>query len=225
MRGREGDRRLYGRGSGRPLSARRQALADELLPKLALSEEGPLDPAALLPGRKAYALEIGFGGGEHLIGQATAHLDVGFIGVEPFMEGVGKALALADEAGVENVRIHRGDGRDVIERIAEASLDAVYVLFPDPWPKTRHAKRRIIQPAFVAEAARVLKPGGRLRVATDVKTYVAWTLLHVRANPAFAWTARRAADWREPPADHVRTRYETKNIGDCPPTYLDFVRI
>jgi tRNA (guanine-N7-)-methyltransferase len=98
------------------------------------------------------------------------------------------------------------------------------VLFPDPWPKTRHFKRRIVQPAFVADCARVLKSDGLLRVATDVKSYVDWTLMHVRANPAFAWTARRPADWREPPADHVRTRYETKNIGDCPPVYLDFRR-
>jgi tRNA (guanine-N7-)-methyltransferase len=217
-----GGRRLYGRGAGRPLSARRQALYDQLLPKIALPSEGPIDPRALFSGADEVRLEIGFGGAEHLIGQASAHPGVGFIGVEPFVEGVGKALALIEESGVSNVRLHHGDGRDVIEYIPDASLSVVYVLFPDPWPKTRHHKRRLIQSGFVAECARVLKPGGLLRVATDVKSYVDWTLFHVRANPAFAWQARRPADWREPPADHVTTRYETKNIGDCPPVYLNF---
>jgi tRNA (guanine-N7-)-methyltransferase len=218
------DRRLYGRGAGRPLSARRQKLAEELLPRIDLPAEGPIDPPALFQDLDEFRLEVGFGGGEHLIGQARAHPDIGFIGVEPFIEGVGKALSQVEETGASNVRLHQGDGRDVIERIADGSLSAVYVLFPDPWPKTRHWKRRIVEPGFVAECARVLKPGGLLRVATDVKSYVDWTLMHVRANPAFTWTARRPADWRAPPADHVTTRYEAKNIGDCPPTFLDFRR-
>lgn len=220
-----GDRRLYGRGAGRPLSARRQGLVETLLPQIGLPD-GPIDPAALFPSKSDVRLEIGFGGGEHLVGQAKAHSDAGFIGVEPFGEGVGKALALIDDAGgaegLPNVRLRQGDGREVIERIADGSLAVVYVLFPDPWPKTRHWKRRIVQPGFVAECARVLKPGGLLRVATDVKSYVDWTLMHVRANPAFEWTARRPADWRTPPADHVTTRYEAKNIGDCAPVFLDF---
>jgi len=218
------DRRLYGRGAGRPLTARRQALVDARLADVSLPEQGPLDLGALIPGRTGYALEVGFGGGEHLIGQAERRPQWGFIGVEPFLEGVAKALAQADEAGVENVRIHRGDGRDVIERLGEASVDDIYVLFPDPWPKSRHHKRRLIQPRFVSEMARALKPGGRLRIATDVKSYVDWTLFHVRQNAAFTWTARRSADWRTAPGDHVPTRYEAKNIGDCPPTYLDFLR-
>ena len=223
-----GSRRLYGRGAGRPLSARRQELYDQLLPKIGLPAEGPIDPRALFPdaepGVEEVRLEIGFGGAEHLIGQARAHPAVGFIGVEPFVEGVGKALAQIEESGVTNVRLRHGDGRDVIERIPDGSLSVVYALFPDPWPKTRHYKRRLIQPDFVAECARVLKPGGLLRVATDVKAYVDWTLVHVRANPAFVWTARRPADWRAPPADHVTTRYESKNIGDCPPVFLNFKR-
>jgi tRNA (guanine-N7-)-methyltransferase len=118
----------------------------------------------------------------------------------------------------------RGDGRDLIERVTDASLSVVYVLFPDPWPKTRHWKRRLVEPGFVAQCARVLKPGGLLRVATDVRSYLDWTLMHVRANPNFTWTARRPADWREAPSDHVPTRYEQKNIGDCAPVYLDFRR-
>jgi tRNA (guanine-N7-)-methyltransferase len=219
-----GGRRLYGRGAGRPLSARRQALVETLLPRIGLPAEGPVDPHALFPGADEARLEIGFGGGEHLIGQAVANPKAGFIGVEPFIEGVGKALALVEESGVDNVRLHQGDGRDVIERVTDASLSTLYVLFPDPWPKRRHWKRRLVQPEFVAQCARVLAPGGLLRVATDVKSYVDWTLFHVRASPAFQWTARRPADWRTAPADHVPTRYEQKNIGDCPPVYLDFRR-
>jgi len=218
------DRRLYGRAGGRPLTARRQALVDARLAELSLPDAGTLDPGALIPGRVGYALEIGFGGGEHLVGQAVRRPDWGFIGVETFLEGVAKALAHVDEADVGNVRIHRGDGRDIIERAPDASLDEIYVLFPDPWPKPRHWKRRIVEPGFIDQAARTLKPGGRLRVATDVKSYLDWTLFHVRQNAAFAWSARGAADWRSPPADHVSTRYETKNIGNCPPTFLNFVR-
>jgi tRNA (guanine-N7-)-methyltransferase len=222
------DRRLYGRGAGRPLSSRRQALVETLLPRLALPG-GPIDPPTLFPSAPEARLEIGFGGGEHLIAQARANPTVGFIGVEPFIEGVAKALAAVDDGGgaeaFPNLRLHRGDGRDVIERVTDASLSVVYVLFPDPWPKTRHWKRRLVEPGFVAECARVLAPGGLLRVATDVRSYVDWTLMHVRANERFAWTARRPADWREPPADHVRTRYESKNIGDCAPVYLEFRRV
>ncbi len=145
--------------------------------------------------------------------------------MEPFLDGVAKALDAVQDAGVENVRIHRGDGRDVLDRLAAASLETVYVLFPDPWPKKRHWKRRLIQADTLDQIARVLAPGGRLRVATDVASYVDWTLFLVRRHPHFAWTARRAADWRAPPADHVRTRYEKKNIGDIAPTYLDFARL
>lgn len=217
-------RRLYGRSAGRPLSPRRQALVEQLLPRIDLPTDGPIDPGVLFPHKDDVRLEVGFGGGEHLIGQTQAHPEAGLIGVEPFIEGVGKALALVDETGVANVRLHQGDGRDVIERITDGSLAAVYVLFPDPWPKKRHWKRRLIQPDVVAQCARVLKPGGLFRVATDVKSYVDWTLMHVRADPGFAWAARRPADWRTPPTDHIRTRYESKNIGDCAPTFLDFRR-
>ncbi len=223
-----GSRRLFGRGKGRPLSPRQQALCDTLMPALALPE-GPFDPRALFPTAREARLEIGFGAGDHLVAQALAHPDVGFIGAEFFREGVGKALARIDDArrqgaALANVRLHQGDGREILERIAPASLALIYVLFPDPWPKTRHHKRRLIQPDTVALMARALVRGGRLRVATDVRSYVDWTLQHVRAHGGFSWRARRPADWRAPPADHVRTRYETKNIGDCPPTYLDFVR-
>lgn len=218
-------RRLYGRAQGKPLSARKQALVDELLPRLSPPAEGPVAPVALFEGAEAHVLEIGFGGAEHLIEQARRAPQTGFIGVEPFIDGVAKALVGVEELGLENVRLLRGDARDLVERIPDAALDRVYVLFPDPWPKTRHWKRRIVQPAFVAELARVLKPGGLLRFATDVSSYQDWALQRFLAEPRLDWLAGRAADWREPPADHVTTRYEEKQLGDAPPTFFDFRRI
>ncbi len=217
-------RRLYGRGAGRRLSARRERLFHALLPALA-PPDGPIDLKALAPEATGAALEIGFGGGEHLFAQAAARPDWVFLGVEPFVDGVGKALALAEDTRAGNVRLIRGDGRDVLDRIVPGSLDVIFLLFPDPWPKTRHHKRRFIQAESVTAFARALAPGGLLRVATDVRSYVSWTLEHVRAHGAFVWTARGPSDWRDAPNDHHPTRYETKNIGDCSPTYLDFRRV
>ena len=152
-------RRLYGRGAGRRLSGRQKQLMETLGAELALPE-GPIDPRALFPQARETRLEIGFGAGEHLAGQAGRHSDIGFIGVEFFTEGFAKALARLAEVpgGARHVRVHQGDGREVMERIADASLAVVYVLFPDPWPKTRHHKRRLIQPDTVAQFARVNDP-------------------------------------------------------------------
>ncbi len=169
-------------------------------------------------------LEIGFGGGEHLVAQAGAHPDARFIGVEPFLNGVASCLRHIEESGVQNVRLCQGDARDVIARLPDACLDLVYILFPDPWPKTRHWKRRLIQREFLDELARVLKPGGEVCFATDWAHYAAWTLEHFVKHPAFAWTAERASDWRAPWPGHVPTRYEQKRLGDCAPIYLRFVR-
>ena len=147
-----------------------------------------------------------------------------FLGAEPFLNGAASALRHIDEAGLENVRLHVGDARDLIAALPDASVERVFILFPDPWPKARHQKRRLVQPETVAELARVLKPGGRLRFATDWADYADWTLQRLAASPAFRWTADRAADWRTPPADHVTTRYETKRLGDIAPVFLDFER-
>ena len=122
------------------------------------------------------------------------------------------------------MRVHDGDARELMARLPDASLDRIFVLFPDPWPKTRHHKRRIVQPETVAEFALLLKPGGPLRFASDVAHYVDWALEKITAHPAFRWPAERADDWRKPPADHVTTRYEDKRLGDCAPVFLDFVR-
>jgi tRNA (guanine-N7-)-methyltransferase len=169
-------------------------------------------------------LEIGFGGGEHLAAQAQAHPGTRFIGVEPFLNGVASCLRHIEEAGVQNVRLHMGDARDVLARLPDASLDRCYILFPDPWPKARHHKRRLIQPEFLDDLARALKPGADVRFATDWANYAAWTLECFARDARFMWCAENAADWRKPWEGHFTTRYESKRLGDCAPAWLSFVR-
>jgi tRNA (guanine-N7-)-methyltransferase len=215
--------RSYGRIKSRAIKPRQAALMETLLPALRVPA-GPVDPSALMPGAREAWLEIGFGGGEHLAAQAKLRPDVLFIGAEPFQNGVASALRHIDEAGLENVRLHDGDARDLLARLPDASLERVFILFPDPWPKARHHKRRLLQADVAGELARALKPGGRLRFASDWADYVDWSLARLIATPGFAWTAGQASDWRVPPADHVTTRYEEKRLGDCAPVFLDFVR-
>jgi tRNA (guanine-N7-)-methyltransferase len=216
--------RSYGRIKSRPIKPRQAGLVETLLPRLAIPE-GPLDPRALKPGATEVWLEIGFGGGEHMAAQAARRPDVLILGAEPFLNGVASALRHLDEGGIENVRISSGDARDVLAALPDAALDRVFILFPDPWPKARHHKRRLIQDEVITELARVLKPGGRLRFATDWADYAAWTLERLSRAPGFVWLADRAADWREAPGDHVTTRYETKKLGDCAPVFLEFGRV
>jgi len=217
--------RTFGRTKSRTLSDRQQGLVDDLLPQIGIPASGPVEPAGLIPGKAAHVLEIGFGGGEHLTGQAARHADTGYLGVEPFINGVAKALTQIDEAGLENVRLFEGDARDVMERMPDQCLDRIFLLFPDPWPKARHAKRRFVQDETAAEFVRLLKPGGSLRVATDVKAYADHALWILRRNSGLEWQATQAADWRHPPPVHLTTRYETKNLGDCAPVFFDFHRV
>ena len=216
--------RSFGRIKGRPVKPRQAALVETLLPRLALDLSAPLDPAALKPDASETWLEIGFGGGEHMAEQAARRPDVLVLGAEPFLNGAASALRHVEERGLANVRLHVGDARDVVAALPDGALERVFILFPDPWQKARHRKRRLVQPAFAAELARVLAPGGRLRFATDWADYADEALLVLRAEPRLAWTARRADDWRTPPADHVPTRYEAKRLGDCAPVFLDFTR-
>jgi len=223
---RQGGRRLYGRAVGKPLSRRQQTLVDGLLPKLAIpkGEPGARDPKTLFAGAREVWLEIGFGGGEHLAGQAAQRPDVGFLGAEAFLEGVAKLLTQVDERGLANVRIRRGDARELLAELAPGTIDRVFILFPDPWPKARHRKRRLIQPDIVADLAHVMKPGSRLRFATDWADYANRALADILRDGRFDWIAERADDWRQPPADHVTTRYQEKRLGDCAPVFFDFVR-
>jgi tRNA (guanine-N7-)-methyltransferase len=185
-----------------------------------------LEPRRLFPRPVADVwLEIGFGGGEHLIQAATRHPDIGFIGCEPFVNGLAKALARIDELRLDNIRIHDGDAADVLDRLAPASLGRVYLLYPDPWPKRRHWKRRFVSASNLARLARVMRPGAELRFATDWADYAAWTLVHVRRHPAFRWDAERADDWRRPWDSWQGTRYEAKAVAEGRrPVYLTFRR-
>jgi tRNA (guanine-N7-)-methyltransferase len=216
--------RSYGRIRSRTIKPRQAALVESLLPKIRVPE-GRIEPGALAPGSSEAWLEIGFGGGEHLAAQAAKRPDVLLIGAEPFQNGVASALRHIDELALTNVRVHDGDARELLSRLPDASLARVFILFPDPWPKARHHKRRLVQADIVAELARVLRPGGALRFASDWADYVDWSLERLTAHPAFHWAAERADDWRSPPADHVTTRYEEKRLGDCAPVFLDFVRV
>ncbi len=146
------------------------------------------------------------------------------LGAEPFLNGVASALRHIDEQGLHNVRLHQGDARDLLGALPDASLTRVFILFPDPWPKARHHKRRLINAQVLGQIVRVLKPSGRLRFATDWADYAAWTLERALKTPGLTWSAQRADDWRSPPVDHVTTRYEQKRLGDCAPVWLEFVK-
>jgi tRNA (guanine-N7-)-methyltransferase len=174
----------------------------------------------------AIRLEIGFGGGERLAHEAQAHANVGLIGCEPFVNGMAKALALIEAAGYPNIRLHFGDASDVIAWLPPASIDRVYLIYPDPWPKRRHWKRRFVQEARIAEIARILRPGGEFRFATDSPDYAAWTLERLLRASTFVWTAERADDWRQPFDEFSGTRYEAKAKREGrAPCYFTFRRL
>lgn len=187
----------------------------------------PATAAALFAGPVSQVwLEIGFGGGEHLVWQATHHPDVGLIGCEPFEEGVVKVLAQIDEHAITNIRVHPDDVRPLLRWLPARSLDRAFVLFPDPWPKTRHRKRRLVATPLLDQLARALKTGAELRLATDIGDYARTMLVALMRHPAFRWTATAPSDWRTRPADWPPTRYEAKALREgrrC--TYLRFERV
>jgi len=221
---------LYGRRRGRRRRAGRGALLATRLEPLAVSLDGvaagSLDPRLLFgPGATEVWLEIGFGAGEHLAEQARDHREVGFLGCEPFIDGVASLLRHVEHEELGNIRLFVDDARSMVDAMLTSSIGRAFLLFPDPWPKMRHHKRRFLEPASVAGLARVLRPGAELRVATDHLGYCRWALAHLLAHPAFRWTAERASDWRERPADWPPTRYEIKAIAaGRAPVYLRFVR-
>ena len=202
-------RRLYGRQQGRPLRDGQAALVEAMLPAVSVPV-GPLDARTLFGDDRPLELEIGFGGGEHLAAQAAARPDTGFIGCEPFLNGVVQALAHLRDTnsgrGLTNVRLHRGDALDVLERLPDASLSRAYLLHPDPWPKARHAKRRMVNHGPLDLLAAKLRPGAEFRLGTDDPTYCRWAMMVMGQRTDFRWTAARAADFLERPADWPETQ-------------------
>ena len=226
-------RNLYGRRRGKTLRAHQAELLETLLPALSLQgvdwdanpDRRPLDLAALFPQAREIRLEIGFGGGEHLLAEARAEPDAGFIGCEPFVNGVAMCLAALDRAPLSNVRLHAGDARFLFDVLPDASLSRVSLLYPDPWPKRRHWERRFASPANLDEIARLLRPGGEFRVATDIDDYSRHTLMHMAARSDFLWLAERPEDWRRPWPGWPGTRYEAKALREGRiPSYLRFRR-
>ena len=203
-------RRLYGRAQGHPLRANAQRLVDQLLPALSVPEEGPLSAMRLFGDERPLVFEVGFGKGEHLAFQAALRPDRGFIGAEPYLNGVAGLLAEVEARGLSNVRIHRGDAIDVLERLPDQSLDALYLLHPDPWPKARHAKRRFVNPGPLSLVAAKLKPGGEFRIATDHVGYMRHVLSVMQSEPRFEWTAETPEDWQRIPEDWPDTRFAEK---------------
>lgn len=225
--------KFYGRRKGHPLRARAGQLVDDLLPRVEIqgpgadAAPGSLDPAGLFDvSPREIWLEIGFGKGEHLAGQAASNPDVGVIGCEPFINGVAGLLMEIEDRDLRNVRIYADDARHLLKALPDQSIDRLFLLFADPWPKTRHHKRRFVQQDNLDELARVLKPGAEFRFATDHMGYCRWALAHVMNHPAFEWLAEGPEDWRVRPDDWQETRYEHKALGQgkrC--VYLRFRRV
>lgn len=208
--------RLYGRQIGHGgLRASQQQRMERMLPKIGVSDSGgQLDLAALFGTSRPVWLEIGFGGGEHLLWQAAQNPGVNFLGVEPFVTGVSSLVYGVETDKLENIRVCMGDGRVLLSRVPEASIARVFILHPDPWPKWRHAKRRLIQPALLDDLARVMPQGAQLRLGTDWADYSCWALRHLLAHPRFEWQAKSCRDWQDRPDDWPITRYATKAAGE-----------
>ena len=203
-------RRLYGRRQGHALRAGQAALVEDLLPKISVPESGPITAQMLFGDARPIEVEIGFGGGEHMAGQAAMRPGHGFIGCEPFLNGVVSALGHIERLGLDNVRIHMGDALEVIERLSDASLDRAYLLHPDPWPKARHAKRRFMNKGPIDLLAAKLKPGAEFRFGTDHPVYCRWAMMVMGQSADFEWLADTPRDFLVRPDDWPETRYEAK---------------
>ncbi len=204
---------FFGRRKGHRLRSHQADLIENLLPHLALDINAP-SPADLAtvfdPAVEGVRLEIGFGGGEHLIAEALRFPQVGFIGCEPYVNGMAKILSAIEAHNIGNMKLFAGDAAGLLAWVPARSLDRIDLIHPDPWPKRRHWKRRFVQDANVAAMARVLKPPGEFRFVCDIEDYVGWTLAHVARSPDFFWMAERADDWRRPWDGYTMTRYGRK---------------
>lgn len=203
---------LFGRRKGKKLRDRQAERLRADLPEIAVDASRPIADAAALFREKPAALwlEIGFGSGEHLAAEASRHPECGFIGCEAFVNGVAAALRLIEENALGNIRLYQGDARVVIDALPDQALDGVYLLYPDPWPKRRQRKRRFLSDELLARLARIMRPGAELRFATDIDDNGGWTLARVLRSTDFVWSAKTAADWKNPWQGWSGTRYETK---------------
>lgn len=209
----------FGRNRGRSLRPYQQQLVDELLPTLTPHGSEPKE------GYTSLALEIGFGGGEHLLAQAAYNPDTLFIGCEPFINGVAKCLAGIDQQKLKNIRLFTRDARELILAMPDACVDSVFILFPDPWPKARHNKRRLVSTETLHMIARIHKPGGRLLIATDHIDYSEWIFEVLLKHSDYYWTAKEQADWKNPPPDWTETKYQRKTMEEGrEPVFMECLR-
>jgi tRNA (guanine-N7-)-methyltransferase len=219
---------FYGRRKGHALRKGQARLMSDVLPELALdlAKPAPNELRSLFTGAANVRLEIGFGGGEHLLHEAKRHPEIGYLGCDVYINGVAKLLAVIRAEGAGNIRLHHGDAEPLLDWLPEQSLARIDILYPDPWPKRRHWKRRFISADRIGRMARVLAPGGELRFATDIPSYAEWGLARFLRSPHFAWTAECADDWRKPWPDFPGTRYEAKAFREGRiPCYLTFRRL
>jgi tRNA (guanine-N7-)-methyltransferase len=211
--GSDAPRAFFGRRKGHRLRARQADLIEQLLPRLAIdiASPAPSDPTSLFdPKAEALRLEIGFGGGEHLVAEAQILPRTGFIGCEPYVNGMAKILTQVETHAIGNIRLFAGDAAGLLAWLPPRSLARIDLIHPDPWPKRRHWKRRFVQDATIAAMARVLQGGGEFRFVSDIADYCAWTLSHFARSPDFIWTAERAGDWKQPWPGYTMTRYGRK---------------
>jgi tRNA (guanine-N7-)-methyltransferase len=220
---------FYGRRHGRPVRTQAAEAVASLLPrlKLDLTQPAPDDLKTLFPVPvERVRLEIGFGGGEHVISEAGREPQSGFIGVEPFVNGMSRCMQTLETEPRQNLRVYDDDATRLLDWLPANSIAEIDLLYPDPWPKKKHWKRRFVSPVNLDRFARVLQPGGVFRFASDIEHYVNWTLLHIRAHPQFEWVAKRANDWRQPYPGWQSTRYEAKALREGrTPAYLTFRRL
>lgn len=203
-------RQLYGRRQGHRLRSAQSNVLAEILPRIAVPQQGMISTERLFGQKRELWLEIGFGKGEHLIAQAIARPEIGLIGCEPFVNGVAAATRRCQEARLDNVRLHAGDALEILERLPDDALTKVFLLHPDPWPKARHAKRRFVNPGPLDLVATKMAPGSELRIGTDHPAYCRWTLMQLASHSRFEWLADSPDDWQRRREDWPGTRYEAK---------------
>lgn len=221
-------RAFFGRRSGKRLHRGQDTLFQSLLPEIEVTlTEAPVDMDALFSGKARKVIEIGYGGGEHLARKAAEAPETGFVGCEVFSGGIGKMIGLIDDKGLKNIRLFTDDALKLLQKLPVASVDEVFLLYPDPWPKTRHHKRRFVSPLTLAELARVIRPGGAFHFASDIEDYADWTLAHILRTPAFSFAPSAPGAWHEPYPGWQPTRYEQKarREGRSKSWYFSFPRV